>query len=308
MAESKRVVVTGATGLIGKNLCDQLQKKGYQVVVFSRSPQKARRLVPNAAEYVQWDASQQGDWVGALYNAHGVIHLAGASIFGQRWSTSYKALLRSSRIDSTRALVDAMASLEAKPDVFISGSAVGYYGHRDDSKLDEQATPGDDFLARLTADWENEACRAEEHGIRTVTVRTGIILDNQEGALPLLKLPFSFYVGGPVLPGTQWFSWVHVADEVGIILMALEDKRARGPINATAPEPQTNANFSATLAKVMGVPSWLPVPGFALHIALGEFADELTHGQRVIPHKAEELGYTFQYPTSEQALRDLLKK
>jgi hypothetical protein len=307
MAESKRVVVTGATGLVGQKLCARLREQGYQVVVFSRNPQKARERVPNAAEYVEWNLNQQGDWVGALYGAYGVIHLAGASIFGQRWTTSYKLELRESRLQSTHMLVDAMAKLDKKPGVFISGSAVGYYGARGDTPLDENAEPGNDFLSALCTEWEQEARKAEDLGIRTVTVRTGIVLDAEGGALEKLKIPFQMYLGGPVLPGTQWFSWVHVDDEVGVILMALQNEKAHGPINATAPNPQTNRDFSETLGKVLGVPVWLPVPGFALQAALGEFADSLTTGQRVLPAKAQELGYEFQYPTSEQALRHLLK-
>jgi hypothetical protein len=307
MANGKRVVVTGATGLIGKKLCAQLREKNYQVVVFSRNPQKARRTVPGAAEYVEWNPQLQGDWVGALYGAYGVIHLAGASIFGKRWNDAYKKELYDSRIISTGKLVEAMARLEKRPAVFVSGSAVGYYGARDGTKLDESAAPGDDFLARMCVEWEQEARKAEAYGIRTVLLRTGIVLDPNEGALAQLKPAFQMFVGGPVLPGTQWFSWVHVEDVVGIIMLALENAQARGPINTTAPEPQTNAAFSSTLGKVLNRPSWLPVPGFGLHVLFGELAYHLVTGKRVIPQQAQALGYEFQYPTSEQALRQLLQ-
>lgn len=309
MTNSKRIVVTGATGLIGQHLCARLIKQGYQVVVFSRSPQRARRSVPGAAEYVRWDYNnRQGDWVGALNGSYGVVHLAGASIFGKRWNTSYKAALRSSRLESTQALVEAMSASEHKPAIFVSGSAVGYYGHRGDTMLDESATPGNDFLARLCIDWEAEASKAASQGIRTVLLRTGIVMHPDEGALAQLKIPFKLFIGGPVLPGSQWISWVHIDDIVGLIVLALEDSRVEGPLNGTAPEPQTNKRFSATLANVLGVPSWLPVPGFALSILLGEFADHLTHGQRVLPHKAQEFGYSFAHPEAEEALRHLLKK
>jgi hypothetical protein len=307
MTDTKRVVVTGATGLVGKRLCAHLKASGYQVVVFSRSPGKARRLVPGAAEYVEWNPQVQGEWVGALAGAYGVVHLAGASLFGKRWDAAYKKQLYDSRIESTRRLVEAMSRMETRPAVFVSSSAVGYYGARGDTRLDESAVPGKGFLADLCADWEQAAQKAEDYGIRTVLVRTGIVLDSDEGALAQLKLPFQLFIGGPVLPGSQWMSWIHVADQVGIIMMGLEDTRVRGPINATAPEPQTNSAFSSTLGKTLGRPSWLPVPGFALHIVLGEFADSLTTGQRVIPQKAQQLGYAFKHPTAEQALRDLLK-
>jgi hypothetical protein len=307
MTESRRVVVTGATGLVGTQLCSYLRSQGYQVVVFSRSPQKARRAVPGAAEYVEWDySSLQGSWVGALSGAYGVVHLAGASLFGSRWNKEYKKKLYDSRIESTRALVQAMERMETRPAVFVSGSAVGYYGHRGDALLDETAEPGDDFLARMCIDWEREALRAEELGMRTVLLRTGIVMDNSGGALAQLKIPFQLFVGGPVLPGTQWISWVHIDDQVGLIRLALENENVRGPLNATAPHPQTNADFSATLGRVLGTPSWLPVPGFALHLLIGEFAEHLTHGQRVLPQRAQDYGYQFRYPTAEKALDSLL--
>ncbi len=309
MAGNRRIVVTGATGLIGKKLCARLQARGDQVVVFSRNPHKARQVVPGAAEYIAWSTrDSHGDWVGALAGAQAIINLAGASIFGRRWDDSYKDTLRSSRIQTTRMLVDAIAQLDNKPAVLLSGSAVGYYGFRDDTPLDEDAAPGDDFLGQLCAEWEAEARKAEAHGLRVVTLRTGIVLDADEGALPLMKMPFLFFGGGPILPGTQWFSWVHVEDEVNLILWALDTTDVHGPLNLAAPQPERNKDFMATLGKTIGTPSWLPVPGFALQVALGEFADSLTHGQRAIPQKAQDLGYQFRYPAADQALQHLLKQ
>jgi NAD dependent epimerase/dehydratase family enzyme len=330
MADTKRVIVTGATGLIGKQLCFQLAAKGYEVVVCSRNPESARRMVPEAAEHVAWAAAEDGPWASAIDGAYAVINLAGANLFGKRWNEAYKREIRDSRVIGTRGLVNAMAKAQHKPAVFISGSAVGYYGFRDDTKLDESAAPGDDFLARMCVQWEQEATRAEELGIRTVLIRSGIVLskpdgalpinlrgaswsrpgivlDTRHGALPLMALPFRFFVGGPILPGNQWFSWIHIDDEVGLIRLTLENEQARGPINATAPEPQTNREFSKTLGKVIGRPAWLPVPGFALKLMLGELAGMVTQGQRVVPQQAQKLGYPFKYPTSDEALRDLLK-
>ena len=333
MPDEKRVIVTGATGLIGRRLCRQLIERGYQVVVFSRSPMRAREAVPGAAAYVAWQPAEDGAWATAIDGAYGVIHLAGASLFSRRWSAAYKREIYDSRVIGTRGLVSAMARAATKPQVFVSASAVGYYGPHGDTILDESAPPGNDFLAQVCRAWEQEALRADHLGIRTAIVRSGvvlsradgawalpidlrgaslsrpgIVLETDAGALPLLVLPFRFFVGGPILPGTQWFSWIHIDDEVGILVLALEDERARGPINATAPEPQPNRAFAQTIGRVLGRPAWMPIPGFVLRLMLGEMADMITTGQRVIPRKAQALGNQFKYPTSEQALRQLLAR
>jgi len=308
MTDGRTVVVTGATGLIGQRLCRRLCEKGYRVVVFARNPATARRTVPDAAEWVAWTAAETGPWASAIDGAHAVVNLAGAPIIGKRWSGAYKKEIRDSRIVATRGLVSAMRAARTKPQVFVSGSAVGYYGARDDTPLDEEAAPGRDFLARLCIDWEAEALNARDIGVRTAVIRTGIVLSDGGGALKAQLLPFRFFVGGPILPGTQWTSWIHLEDEVGVILLALENEQARGPFNATAPNPQTNRDFSRTIGNVLGQPSIVPVPGFALKLALGEAAEMLVTGQRAIPTHASDLGYNFLFPTSEAALRDLLKK
>jgi uncharacterized protein len=302
---ARRVVVTGATGLIGREVCKTLIAKGYEVVVFSRDPGSARTKVPGAAEYVAWTPSESGPWAAAIDGAHGVISLAGATIAGKRWNPEYKREMRDSRIVGTRGLVGAMAAAREKPQVFVSGSAIGYYGPRDDTPLDEEAAPGNDFLAGLVKDWEAEALKAEALGVRTALVRTGVVLAKEEGALPQMALPFKFFAGGPILPGTQWVSWIHHRDEVGIILLALENEEARGPINAAAPGSQRQKDFARVLGAALRRPSWAPVPGFAVRIVAGEVAEILTTGQRVIPKKAQELGYTFAFPASEGALRDI---
>jgi uncharacterized protein (TIGR01777 family) len=306
VATAKRVVVTGATGLIGKELCRKLIEKGYEVVVFTRQPDEARRAVPGAADYVAWRPSEAGPWASSIDGAWGVVNLAGASIAGQRWSAQRKREIRDSRVVGTRGIVAAIRAASRRPEVLVNASAIGYYGPRDDQPLDETATPGHDFLANLVLQWEAEALQAGEAGVRTVLVRSGIVLDKREGALAQLMLPFRLFVGGPILPGSQWFSWIHHADEVGIMLLGLEDERASGPINATAPNPLTNRDFVRTLGRAMGRPALLPIPGFALRLVLGEFADTLVTGQRVIPARAEELGYRFQYPTADAALREIL--
>lgn len=333
MAEARRVVVTGATGLIGRKLCAKLEARGYRVVVFSRNPEKARSSMRNGSEFVAWTPSENGPWAGAIDGAHAVIHLAGANNFGQRWTKAYKQEIKDSRVIGTRGIVNAMRQASIKPKVFICGTAIGYYGPRDDTVIDESGSAGDDFLAQVVKEWEAEGAKAEQLGIRTVLLRTGIVLgsdkrgvplpvdlggaslkrpgvvlDFENGALPLMALPFRLFTGGPIGSGKQYFSWIHLDDEIGLIMMALENEQVRGPINATAPEPLTNAEFSKAVGKVMNRPSWLPVPGFALKLMLGEVADVLTKGQRVMPRKAQELGYQFKYPTADTALRQLFKK
>jgi uncharacterized protein (TIGR01777 family) len=306
MQTPKRVILTGATGLIGKKLTKELTNRGYSVVVFSRNPDKARQKLPGAAEYVAWHPGSP-DWTSHIDGADAIINLAGAGIFNHRWTQSYKQKIMDSRVEGTRGLVEAISKAKQKPAVLINGSAVGYYGLTGPEKLDETSPPGDDFLARVVQAWEGEALKAEALGVRVTTIRTGIVLSRDEGALPLMSLPFKLFVGGPVLPGSQYFSWVHIDDEVGIILMALENEAASGPINANAPGPQTNRDFSSTLGKVLGRPSYFPVPGFMLNLLLGEVSTIITGGQRVVPTRAEQLGYRFLYPTARQALADIFK-
>ncbi len=308
---TKRIIITGATGLIGRKLVAELRNE-YALIIFSRNPSRARDTLPGAADYVAWQPSEQGAWAAALDGAWGVIHLAGAPIstglLGKRWTPEYKAEIRNSRVIGTRGIVNAIAAASHRPNVFICASAVGYYGpYRDSTPLDESAPPGRDFLAQVCVAWEAEAARAESFGVRTVQLRTGLLLDPESGALPQIMLPFKLMTGGPILPGTQVYSWIHPADEVGLIRFALEDERVRGPLNAVAPGALPNREFAAILGKVLGSPSWLPVPEFSLRIALGEMADLVVYGQNAIPRKALELGYQFRFPTLEPALRDLLK-
>ncbi len=333
MADARRVIVTGATGLIGRKVCAKLEARGYRVVVFSRNPEAARRTMRNGSEFVAWTSAEDGPWAAAIDGAHAVIHLAGANNFAQRWSQAYKQEIKNSRVIGTRGIVNAMRKANLKPKVFVSASAIGYYGPRDATELDESASPGNDFLAEVVKEWEAEAAKAEQLGIRTVLLRTGVVigsdkrgvglpldlkgaslkrpgvvLDFENGALPLMALPFRLFVGGPIGSGNQWFPWVHLDDEVGLIMLALENEQVRGPLNATAPETVTNKEFSKALGRVMNRPSWLPVPAFALRVMLGEIANMLTEGQRVVPRKAQELGYQFKYPTVDSALRALFNR
>jgi uncharacterized protein len=305
----RTIVVTGATGAIGRPLCAALITDGYDIVVLSRDVAGARRQVPGAAEYRAWTPQRPGDWAEVLDGAYGVVHLAGAPVFDRRWTRTYQTLIYTSRVLSSRALVQAMTWAQTPPRVFVSTSGVGYYGYRlDDQVLDEAAEPGTDFLARVCVDWERAALRAAAHGIRTVVLRTGIVFDNQAGPLREMLLPFRFYVGGPIMPGRQWVPWIHIADQIGLIRWALEHPQAMGPINAVAPEPRRQRETSAEIGRVLGSPAWFPVPCGLLHLLFGKRAEILCTGQRAVPARALELGYTFQYPRLEQALEHLLAR
>jgi uncharacterized protein (TIGR01777 family) len=235
----------------------------------------------------------------------GIVNLAGANVGGKRWSDEYKKEIRESRLQATRALVDAMRASTRRPRVFVSASAVGYYGGRGDEEVTESTSAGSDFLAEVCKAWEDEAARAEQLGVRTVLLRTGVVLDRNDGALKKMVPPFKAFVGGPIGSGQQWVPWIHIGDEVGLILWALAGT-VRGPVDATAPKPARMQDFARALGRALGRPSLLPVPAFALRLAIGEMAEVLLEGQRALPRKALEGGYRFQFDDLDRALRDVL--
>jgi len=298
-----RIVVTGGTGFIGHALVAELAQQRHDVVVLCRKPgQPAHSTV----RYVEWDACTMGPWRTEVDAADAVINLAGAPIAEDRWTPARKRLLLESRTRSTRLLVDALADRASPLPVLVSASGIGYYGASDDRVLDERSALGTGFLADLSAAWEAEALRAAQFHTRVVVLRTGMVLEQDGGALPKMLLPFRFFAGGPVLPGTQWVSWIHRADLIGLIQWAIATPTVSGPVNAVAPEAVTMKNFCSAVGTVLHRPSWLPVPGFALHLALGELGTVMTTGQRVDPSKARAGRFAFRYPTLEPALRAIL--
>lgn len=299
------IVVTGGTGFIGHALVEELARAGHDVVVLSRRPRSAAQ---SQVRYVEWDARSVGPWQEAVVEADAVVNLAGEPIAEGRWTTARKRILVESRILATRLLVDAIATRPRPLPVLISASGIGYYGPQDDRALDERSPLGEGFLAQLSAAWEAEALRAGQYGARVVLLRTGMVLERDGGALPKMMLPFRMFAGGPVLPGTQWVSWIHRADHIGLIQWAIHTPDLSGPVNAVAPAPMTMNAFCDILGKVLHRPSWLPVPGLALRLALGELGTLMTTGQRVGPVKAQDGGYTFRYPTLEPALRAIMTK
>ena len=301
-----KILVTGSSGMVGTALVSALARGGHTVCRLVR-PQSAGGEGAKEGFVVAWNPAT-GELGGAGVGADAVVNLAGASIADGRWTVQRKALLRSSRIDTTRALVGALTKMNARPSVLVSASAIGYYGDRGNEALTEDSKPGGNFLAGLAQEWEAEALKAEGLGIRVVLPRFGIVLAREGGALPKMMLPFKIGVGGKLGSGRQWMSWVTLEDVVGILRFAIENAPVRGAINIVSPQPLQNVEFTKVLAKVMRRPALFPAPTFALRLALGEMADALLlSSQRVLPRAIEKLGYRFLHADLPTALKSLVK-
>jgi uncharacterized protein (TIGR01777 family) len=298
-----KILISGASGLVGRALAGVLRAQGHQVARLVRPGSTA------SADDISWDPSAATVDVAAMEGADAVVHLSGASVAGGRWTPARKASLRSSRIDTTRVLVDALASLRQKPRVFVCASAIGCYGDRGDEILTESSAIGTDFLSLVVRDWEAEAARAEVSGIRTVELRFGVILSAEGGALAAMLRPFKFGMGGRLGSGKQWMSWISLEDAVGVVCSAITDVQLTGPLNVVAPNPLRNAEFTRITAAVLHRPAIFAAPAFALRIALGEMADGLLLASlRVMPERLLATGYQFRSPEFELALRALLDR
>jgi uncharacterized protein (TIGR01777 family) len=301
-----RVIITGGAGLIGQALTNNLTADGHEVIVLSRTPKKVTNL-PGGAKAELWDGRTTTGWGRLADGARAIVNLAGENIAAGRWTAARKQRIRDSRLDAGRAVVQAVKMAEPKPEVVIQSSAVGYYGPRGDTEIiTEQAPPGNDFLAKVSIDWEASTASVESLGVRRAIIRTGVVLSPEDGALPRMMLPFKFFVGGPIGSGQQWFPWIHLADEVAAIRYLIDHKAATGVFNLSAPNPLTNAEFGRVLGRVLNRPAIIPTPGFVLRLAFGEMSTVLLGGQWAIPQRLQELGFTFQFLEVEAALRDLL--
>lgn len=294
-------LITGGTGFIGRTLARRLSNP----IIAGRSREKIRAIFGGETEAREWDQNKGID-PSFLDGVDTVFHLAGESVFDGRWNDAKKKRIRDSRVESTRSLVEAIEKAEQKPKTLICGSAVGIYGARGEEKLTEQSTPGDDFLAGVCIDWEKEALKAEAFGVRVVNIRTGVVLGSEGGAFAKMLQPFKLGLGGRLGSGEQFMPWVHIDDQVGILLHAMENVEVRGPVNAVAPESLRNKDFTKALAAALHRPAILPVPEFALKLVLGEFATVLLGSQRVVPDVALQSNYTFSYQEIGEALRDLV--
>ena len=307
-----QILITGGTGFIGSALVNSFTKDDHAVIVLTRSPDRPARP---GIRLVGWDGRTAQGWGHLVNEVDAIIHLAGESIGGEtipalltkRWTPTQKKVILHSRLDTGKAITDAVRAAAKKPGVLIQASAVGYYGNRGDEVLTEDAGPGSDFASSVCQAWENSTSEVEQLGVRRVVIRTaGVAMSTEGGALPFMLLPFKLFAGGPLGTGSQWFSWIHIDDEVGAIRFLIENPTASGVYNLSAPEPVTNRNFSRILGRLMNRPSFVPAPGFALRLVLGEKADMILGSQKQIPTRLQQLGYQFKFPQVESALRDLL--
>jgi uncharacterized protein len=322
-----KIVITGATGLIGTPHVAALRIAGHDVIALVRNVERAKQhlrgddelaktLQPRAPGAKQFgnlhlvlaDIETPGLWCDRLEGVDAIVHLAGEPIAAKRWDARQKQLIRDSRVESTRTIVEAIGKTTTKPKALVTASGVDYYAFAsnqhdfDDDEVTETDPPADTFLGRLCRDWEHEAQAAEAHGVRVACMRTGLVLGKQGGALAKLRRPFELFAGGKMGSGRQWMSWIHLDDVVAAYIAAATDERYRGPINMVT-DSTRNAEFAKALGHSLGKPTWLPVPAFAIKAAVGsEFAESILEGRRVVPAKLRQLGFTWKYPTLEGAL------
>jgi uncharacterized protein (TIGR01777 family) len=300
-----RVLVTGASGFIGSALCSSLLGRGDDVVALTRDPQRARRSSPGMVWHA-WEPELERPPEEAFEGVDAVVNLLGERI-DQRWSEESKRRIMESRRTGTHNLVGAIAGLDRKPQVMVSQAAIGFYGDRGDAIVDESSPAGEGFDSEVVREWEAAAREVEPSGVRLVIVRTGQVLDPRGGLLSEMLPPFRLGVGGPLAGGRQYVSWIHIDDEVGILLWALDEEGVRGVVNATAPNPVTNREFSRALGRALRRPAVVPVPGAVLDLKYGrEFGAVARGGQRVVPHRARELGYRFRFEDVDAALANLI--
>ena len=298
-----KVVITGGTGFVGQVVVKQLLAAGDEVVVLTRNVAKAAMSLGSKCQYYRWDDSDSLPPLEAFAGADGVVNLMGETI-SKRWDEQQKKKIYNSRIDGTKRLIEAIEKLEVKPKVFVSASAIGIYGSRGSEELTETSTVADDFLGKVCKDWENEANKARNYGLRVVIIRTGVVLGKNGGALEKMLPVFKLGAGGPLGSGNQYMSWIQIEDLANMYNEALKDNTIKGVLNGTAPYPVTNADFTKTLGKVLHRPAFFPAPAFAMKLAFGEMSQILLDGQKVLPTKFKEHHFRFQYPTLEMALKE----
>jgi len=303
----KKVLITGATGFIGYNICQELTNRGDLLTVLSRNPEKARKELPFVNDFVKWDYKRPDEWKEHINSKNAVIHLAGANLFGKRWTKNYKKVIIESRETSTINLIKTIGEVENKPEVFVCSSAVGFYGNSGDKILTENSPAGNDFTSNVCKKWEKAASLVEQFKVRRISIRTGIVLSRNEGSLQKMIPPFKFFIGGPLGTGNQWFPWIHIKDLVKIFLFVLDNDKITGSLNAASPNPVRMKEFTQELGRILNRPSFFKVPSIILKIALGEFAETILASLRVRPEKLIQYNFNFRFRNLRGALEDLLK-
>lgn len=296
-----KILITGASGLIGRALQKSLRAKGHELLLASRKP-------PKDSSYIQWDIENGFAEPERLEGIDAVVHLAGESVSGLRWTDEKKKAIRDSRVLGTRNIVDTISDLKQRPRILIAASAIGFYGDRGDEELTETSKPGKNFLAEVSREWESEARRAEDSGVRTVLLRTGIVLSKDGGALGTMLTPFKFGLGGVIGDGKQWMSWISMDDHIDAINFALENETIRGAVNSVSPHPVTNQEFTAVMGEVLYRPTFIPVPEFAVHLAFGEMGEALLlDSMKVLPKRLLDAGFKFKFANLKNAIENAVK-
>ena len=300
-----KILITGGTGFVGTQLTSRLIQDGQEVTILTRSLKGSRGASPGIS-YLEGDPTKKGPWQEAIKDHDVVINLAGASIFA-KWTEEHKQAIRESRVSTTRNIVEGISSHSEKQFTLFSTSAVGYYGFHGDEELTEESPHGEDFLARIAVEWEGEALKAKDKGVRVVITRFGIVMGEKGGALSQMIPLFKKYVGGPIGSGKQWFSWAHIKDLAEAFVFLLKHPEIAGPVNVCSPNPVRNKDLAKALGKALHRPSFMPAPGFMIKLVLGEFGSVILEGQRVLPRRLLKKGFTFQYPDIDKALQSIIQ-